>query len=94
MLTWPPSKSAAPLQSREVNVPREVKLEGLISAQVKPPVLPDCACRKYPFVGLLLTFKFASSTTLFAIVVAISQSAEPLKLVSLAVTSPVKENYG
>ena len=26
------------------------------AAHVSPPVLPDCADKKYPFTGLLLTF--------------------------------------
>ena len=48
------------------------------SDQVIPPVLPDCADKKYPLVGELETFKFASSTTFPAIVKA-----------PLPVTSPV-----
>ena len=32
------------------------------AAHVSPPVLPDCADKKYPFTGLLLTFNFASLT--------------------------------
>ena len=40
------------------------------AAQVKPPVFPDCAVKTYPFVGVLLTFKLASSTILSAITVA------------------------
>ena len=31
-------------------------------AQVRPPVLPDCADKKYPLTGLLLTFNLASLT--------------------------------
>ena len=49
-------------------------------AHVRPPVLPDCACRNNPFVGELLTLRFASSTILSAIVVALPEE----------VTSPVK----
>ena len=30
--------------------------------QVKPPVSPDCADKKYPLTGLLLTFNLASLT--------------------------------
>ena len=33
------------------------------SAQVIPPVLPDCADKKYPLLGVLLTLRLASSTT-------------------------------
>ena len=32
------------------------------AAHVSPPVLPDCADKKYPFTGLLLTCNFASVT--------------------------------
>ena len=32
------------------------------AAHVSPPVLPDCADKKYPFTGLLLTFNFSSLT--------------------------------
>ena len=32
------------------------------AAQVRPPVLPDCADKKYPLTGLLLTFNLASLT--------------------------------
>ena len=32
------------------------------AAHVSPPLFPDCADRKYPFTGLLLTFNFSSLT--------------------------------
>ena len=32
------------------------------AAHVSPPLFPDCAERKYPFTGLLLTFSFTSLT--------------------------------
>ena len=32
------------------------------AAHVSPPVFPDCAERKYPFTGLLLTYNFSSLT--------------------------------
>ena len=52
------------------HIPFAVVFPEDISAQVKPPVLPDCAVSTYPFVGVFDILRLASSTTLSAMTVA------------------------